>query len=474
MSSGPLRGPVLGAPVLGAPVLSADAMRAAEAACFTAEKPALHYMEKAGRAVARLALRIAAGRAIIILAGPGNNGGDGYVAARYLREAGAEVRVIAVLPPKSEGALWARGTWQGAVEPLADETAPAPILIDAIFGTGARGGLDPAWAADALRLFHAARYVLAVDLPSALNSDDPDITAPYAVQCTLALGALKPAHVLQPSAPQCGTLLLDTLDIPVDSDVRILELPMFRAPGPDDHKYRRGMVAIIAGQMPGAAALAARAATYGGAGYILFIGECASPHLPDAVVRRPSQDLPDILADKRLNALVIGPGAGRDAPALHHLETARISGKSLVIDGDALHLLDADKLFTSPTILTPHEGEFSALFGSLSGTKIDRALEAARTINAVVVYKGADTVIAAPDGQVRIAPAVSPWLASAGTGDVLAGLCGSALARTPDDPFGAASLAVWLHGEAARLAGPALIADDLIDHLPAAVQRALP
>ena len=449
-------------------------MRAAEVACFTEEKPALHYMDKAGRAVARLALRIAAGRAIIILAGPGNNGGDGYVAARYLREAGADVRVIAVLPPTSEGALRARGSWQGPVEPLTTDTAPAPILIDAIFGTGARGRLDPAWAADALRLFRAARYVLAVDLPSALNSDDPDVTGPYAAQCTLALGALKPAHMLQPSAPQCGTVLLDTLDIPTDSDVRMLERPMLCAPRPSDHKYTRGMVAIIAGQMPGAAALAARAAARGGAGYILFIGNCASPHLPDAVVQRPPQDLPDILADKRLNAVVIGPGAGRGEPALHHLETARISGKSLVIDGDALHLLDADKPFTTPVILTPHEGEFSALFGSLSGTKIDRARKAARAINAVVVYKGADTVIAAPDGRLRIAPTASPWLASAGTGDVLAGLCGSALAHRPDDPFGSACLAVWLHGEAARLAGPALIADDLIDHLPAAVQRALP
>lgn len=459
----------------GGPVLTAAQMRAAENACFTAEKAASFYMERAGRAIADVAHRIASGRRILILVGPGNNGGDGYVAARYLRDAGAEIRVVSVTPPKSKEAQWARASWTGPVETLDDNTNIEPILIDAIFGTGARGGLNPAWAKAALRLFDAAAHILAVDIPSALNSDDPAISSPYAAHTSLALGALKPAHVLQPVAAQCGNILLDPLDIPVQSDVRLLERPTITGPQASDHKYRRGMVAIIAGIMPGAASLACRAAMHGGAGYTLYIGDTPqlSPHLPDAVVQRPLSDLPALLCDQRLRALVIGPGLGRTIEAEERLNITRASGKALVIDGDALHLLRADKPFTAPAILTPHEGEFSALFGPLSGTKIDRAQAAARLTNAVIVYKGADTVIAAPDGQVRIAPPGSPWLASAGTGDVLAGLCGGALAHTPDDPFGAACRAVWLHAEAARLAGPALIADDLIDHLPGAVQRAL-
>lgn len=469
MSSGPPRGAIL----------TAAQMRSAEEAAFTRDQPSSHYMDKAGKAVADLVWRIAAGRDVLILCGPGNNGGDGYIAAHYLKAhqmkaRSGDVRVVAVMPPKSEGALWACGLWDGPVETLTAKTKKAPVVVDAIFGTGARGGLDALWEADALRLLTRAERVIAVDLPNALNSDDPAITSPYKVDVTLALGALKPAHVLQPAAQACGEILLDTLGFECASAVEMAERPSMHAPSPADHKYTRGLVAVIEGAMPGAAALAASAAMRGGAGYVVLVGEGAALDLPHAIVRRSASEYEALLEDRRLSALVLGPGLGRFALARVLLEKAKRQAKPLVIDGDALHLLaDTDERFIGPAIVTPHAGEFAALFGHVDGNKIERAKSAAAACNAVVIYKGADTVIAAPDGRVRVATPGPNWLASAGTGDVLAGLCGAALARHPNDPLKAAEEAVWLHNEAARGAGVALIADDLIDQLPGAVQRAL-
>ncbi len=459
------------------PIFTAAQMRAVEAAKFTAERPPSFYMERAGKAVADLVWRIAAGRGILILAGPGNNGGDGYVAARHLQDFGANVRVVPVVGAKSEGARRAAGLWEGPTEPLSADTKAAPIIIDAIFGTGARGGLDPAWEAAAFRLFRKAERVIAIDLPSALNSDNPTSETQWRTDVTLALGALKPAHVLQPAASGCGTLLLDTLGL-VDDDIapdipQFMTPPAILKPLAGDHKYSRGMVAVIAGAMPGAAALAVTAAARGEAGYAVLVSDDVTLNVPHAVVRRSRAQLSRLLGDKRLNAVAIGPGLGRDADARALLDQALASEKPLVIDGDALHLLDPATRFTRPVILTPHHGEFIALFGQIEGNKMDQARIAAERCNAVIVYKGADTVIAAPDGRMRVAPPGSPWLASAGTGDVLAGLCGASLARFPDLPFENAETAVWLHAEAGRLAGPGLIADDLIDHLPKAVQRAV-
>lgn len=455
-------------------ILTAAEMRAAEEATFTAEKPSSHYMDKAGKAVADLVWRVAAGRSVLVLCGPGNNGGDGYIAAHYLKSQGVDVRVVAVIEPKSEGAVWARGIWDGPVETLTAETRAAPIVVDAIFGTGARGGLDPAWEAHVLRLLHAAERVIAVDIPSCMNADNSNITNTYSANITLALGALKPAHILQPSAQYCGTILLDDLNFKISSSALLSPTSKLLPPTPNDHKYTRGMVAVIEGTMPGAAILAASAAMRGGAGYVVLVSDQKPSNMPHAIVQRLPSEYRALLEDKRLSALVLGPGLGRFALAHALLDQAMAQSRPLVIDGDALHLLaDTDRKFSGPAILTPHAGEFEALFGKGDGNKIERARAAALEIGAVVIFKGPDTVIAAPDGQVRIAPPAPAWLASAGTGDVLAGLCGAALARYPDDPLRAAEEAVWLHGEAARLAGPALIADDLIDQLPRAVQRAL-
>ena len=455
-------------------ILTAAEMRAVEEASFTADKPSSHYMDKAGKAVADLVWRIAAGRAVLILCGPGNNGGDGYIAAHYLKERGLEVRVVTMAEPKSEGAKWAREIWGGPVETLTAKSQKAPIVVDALFGIGARGGLNPTWEEDALRLLRGAERVIAVDLPSALQSDDPAIMSLYHADVTLALGALKPAHMLQPAARVCGEVLLDTLGFDCASLVEISKRPHLLTPSPDDHKYTRGMVAVIEGTMPGAAVLAASAAMRGGAGYVVLVSEAAHLNMPHSIVQRMPTEYEALLKDRRLSALVLGPGLGRYALARVLLEKAMKQAKPLVIDGDALHLLaDADQAFSGPAIVTPHAGEFDALFGAGEGNKVERARAAAAHINAVVIFKGPDTVIAAPDGRVRVAEPGPSWLASAGTGDVLAGLCGAALARHPDDPLKAAEEAVWLHNEAARLAGPALIADDIIDQLPRAVQRAL-
>jgi hydroxyethylthiazole kinase-like uncharacterized protein yjeF len=225
------------------------------------------------------------------------------------------------------------------------------------------------------------------------------------------------------------------------------------------------MVAIIAGTMSGASDLSALAAMRAGAGYVTVLGDSQGP--PHALVRTPFSD--QALANDRIGALVIGPGLDRDDLAKVRLEAALNSGHPLIIDGDALRLLDPDRIkaLTVPVILTPHAGEFDALFGKSDADKITRAREAASRANALVVFKGADTVIAAPDGRVRIAQDASDWLSTAGTGDVLAGVIGAMLAAKLD-PLDAASAGVWLHGDAARRLGPAFIADDLADALRSA------
>lgn len=231
-------------------------------------------------------------------------------------------------------------------------------------------------------------------------------------------------------------------------------------PGPDSHKYTRGMVAIVAGGMAGASELASLAAMRAGAGYVLHLGE--GQGAPHALVRKAFS--PEALADDRIGAIVVGPGLGRDDAARHMLDASLAAHRPLVIDGDALRLIDPASI-PAGSILTPHAGEFAHLFGQ-EGDKIARTRRAAAQTGAVIVHKGPDTVIAAPDGRVVVAGAASPWLSTAGTGDVLAGAIG-AMRAAGLDPFAAAGAGVWLHGAAARRLGPAFIADDLADALSA-------
>lgn len=443
-------------PIAGQPVLTAARMKTAEAA---ASVDLFTLMTRAGEGVARETARLAAGAEVLVLCGPGNNGGDGYVAAAALRRAGLPVRVAASGEPATDLAQRARAGWSGPVESLA-KTTPAAILVDALFGTGLSRPLAPELSGPFAALAEAARLAIAVDLPSGVNADTGRLPGPVPpVALTLALGALKPAHALHPAAERCGAVRLLDIGIPTDNAWRMLDRPRLRAPGPEDHKFTRGMVAVIGGRMPGASALAATAAARAGAGYVLLLGG-ATDRLPHAVVRRSWSA--DALTDPRIGAVVVGPGLGRDAAAEARLAAALASPHPLVIDGDGLRLLAPGALAGRPggAVLTPHAGEFEHLFGDSGADKIAATLAAARRAGAVVVHKGADTVLADPHGQVGLQPGGSPWLSTAGTGDVLAGAIGAMLAAGLP-PFEAAAAGVWLHGEAARRCGASFIADDL-------------
>ena len=238
------------------------------------------------------------------------------------------------------------------------------------------------------------------------------------------------------------------------------ELPILTPAG---HKYDRGMVVLLAGAMPGAIALAATAAARTGAGFVRIDGDQIIANVPAAIV----QGLHGGLDDRRIGALLVGPGLGKDNGGL--LDRALASGRPLVLDADAL-VGDPERFtrLADPAILTPHEGEFIRLFGKLVGSKVDQALEAARISGCVLVYKGPDTLVASPDGRVGFAPPSPAWLASAGTGDVLAGMVAAMRARGLP-PYEAACAAVWLHGRAAEAAGPGMIADDLAAAIPHAL-----
>jgi len=231
---------------------------------------------------------------------------------------------------------------------------------------------------------------------------------------------------------------------------------------PGGHKYGRGLVHALAGMMPGAIALSVRAAAYSGAGYVRVSTSRPIDGLPSSIVQLDHASV----NDERIGCLLVGPGLG-DMPQV--LTLALTSKAPKVIDADGItHLGETERLKSQDAIITPHEGEFVRLFGEIDGTKAERALEAARRSGAVVVYKGPDTLVAAPDGRLGFAPCAHPWLASAGTGDVLAGIIAALRARGLA-PFEAASAGVWLHGRAAEIAGPELIADDLAEAIPAAI-----
>ena len=444
------------------PILTAEQMRAAERRAIDGGTPETELMERAGRALAE-AVRLYAGpRETLILCGPGNNGGDGYVAARHLAAAGYPVRVASLAEPSAHAAKWARSKWQGPVEPFA-EAAEAPIVIDCLFGTGLSRGLDPSVSQRILQLVDRALVAVACDLPSGVASDDGALLSPIGrYGLTVTFGALKPAHRLMPAMGKMGRVVL--ADIGIEAESAWFELGPADLPplDPEGHKYSRGLVHCLAGQMPGAIALSASAAAKSGAGYVRVSTSLPIPGLPSAIVQTGGADL----QDQRIGCILVGPGLG-DVPQV--LTLALTAPRPIVIDADAIGLVgEPERLHGHDTILTPHEGEFRKLFGERAGSKPERALEAARRSQSVVVYKGPDTLVAAPDGRLGFAPPAPPGLASAGTGDVLAGMIAAMRARGME-PFEAACAAVWIHGRAARLAGPGMIADDLVEAIPLAL-----
>ena len=452
------------APMHRRPILTSDAIRSAEQSAIDGGPAVETLMERAGAALAEAAVRFGGPLPALVLCGPGNNGGDGYVAARPLASRGMNVRIAALSDPKSGGAKWARSQFEGDVERLSERTEPAPLVIDALFGTGLKNPVEDVAVQQLFRLIQSASVSVACDLPSAVASDSGELLNDVpSFDLTVAFGALKPAHRLMPAMHRCGRVVLADIGVAASSqwfEIGAPELPPVDAAA---HKYSRGMVHCLAGKMPGAIALAATAAARSGAGYVRVSTSRAIDGLPAAVVQTDSA----IINDDRIGCLLVGPGMG-DIPQV--LTLALTSNAPKVIDADAIAAVEEPgRLRGQNAVLTPHEGEFGRLFRDLHGSKSERALEAARQSDSVIVYKGPDTLVAAPDGRLGFAPPAPAWLATAGTGDVLAGIIAAFVARGMP-AFEAACAAVWVHGRAAELAGSGMIADDLAAAIPAALQ----
>ncbi|HEY6661673.1 MAG TPA: NAD(P)H-hydrate dehydratase [Sphingomicrobium sp.] len=445
------------------PILTAEAMRAAEQSAIDGGTSVEVLMERAGAALAEATYRFSGPMPALILCGPGNNGGDGFVAARDLAGRGIEVRVAALADPASEAARWARSQWSGSVETLSEATEPAPLVIDALFGTGLKRGLDGQTARALSRLCDSAVARVACDLPSGVETDTGAELSPIpAFDLTVTFGALKSAQRLFPAMHKCGRVTLADIGIAASDAWHEIAAPALSPLDPGGHKYSRGLVHALSGKMPGAIALAARAAARAGAGTVRVSSSLPIDGLPAAVVWMDTAEV----NDERIGCLLVGPGMG-DIPPL--LTLALTSKAPKVIDADAIsHLGDPDRLKGQDAVVTPHDGEFQRLFGKIEGSKPERALAAAKRSGAVVAYKGPDTVVASPDGRLGFAPPSPAWLASAGSGDVLAGIVAAMRARGLP-AFEAACAGVWLHGRAAELAGPQMIADDLAEAVAGAL-----
>jgi hydroxyethylthiazole kinase-like uncharacterized protein yjeF len=448
----------------GRPILTAAAMRAAEQAAIDGGATIESLMERAGQALAEAIFEYAGNRPVLVACGPGNNGGDGYVAASHLRKLGVPVRVAALAEPATDACKWAQKEWGGWTEELA-AAEPAAVLVDCLFGTGLKRELDPS-AADRLnQLAKLSRVVVACDLPSGADSDGGALlsTVP-SCEMTVTFGALKPAHRLMPAMHRMGRVVLADIGLVANTDWFEIGPPQMPPIPADAHKYTRGLVHALSGTMPGAIALAARAAARAGAGYVRVSTTRSIDNLPSAIVQTDTATL----EDPRIGCVLVGPGMG-DLPQV--LTLALTAKAPVVIDADAIaHVGEPERLKGQDAVITPHEGEFGRLFGDIEGSKADRALAAAKRSGATLVYKGPDTLVAAPDGRVGFAPPAPSWLAIAGTGDVLAGMIAALRARGMEG-FDAACAGVWLHGCAAEIAGPAMIADDLVEAIPYALAR---
>lgn len=452
-------------------VLTVAQMRAAEEELIAAGTSVDALMQMAGRGAGEWVRRIAGGGSVTVLCGPGNNGGDGWVIAEYLREHGNAVRVVEARVPATDAARNARALYRGAVV-AADAVASGDVFVDCLFGSGLTRALPDDLLGLLCGLAGRHRHRIAVDVPSGVESDSGAALNAGLPKwsLTVALGAWKHAHFAMPACATMGAVRLVDIGVAaVAGAARVLRRPLFTAPAADAHKYRRGMLGILAGEMPGAGVLAATAALRAGAGYVKMAANAAPPVVPPELV--VTADIDAMLADGRASALLIGPGLGRSDEAARLLAKVLHAGKPAVVDADALVLLRPAMLGPAPCVLTPHEGEMAALeraFGlSGAGLRRERALALAEVSGAVVVLKGPDTVIAAPGGEVVVSPRASSWLSVAGTGDVLAGTIASRLA-THGQALRAAEEGLWLHGEAARLCGAAFTTGDLAHAVQAA------
>lgn len=520
--------------ITGPELLTTHEMAKADRLAAEAGVPTLVLMETAGRAVADEAMEmLGEGGRVAVLCGPGNNGGDGFVAARLLKGAGYDVRLglLGTVAALRGDARRMADRWTGEIARLSSrQLEGARLVIDALFGAGLNRALDGEAAAVVGQINASGIPVLAVDVPSGLDGSRGAPTGPAVVQAThtVTFFRRKPGHLLLPGRGLCGRVTVVDIGIPAAvldaikprtfANTPALWRDVVPIPGSGGHKYTRGHAIVVSGppESTGAARLSARATLRVGAGLVTV----ASPRLAfpvnaahlTAIMINPF-DAPDglesVLADARRNVVLIGPGAGIGDATRTMVEIALKTEAAVVLDADALTSFAEPEPSASPSqafgflasstagasddatpdslfamiarrssrsvVLTPHDGEFKRLFGAgdPEASKLDRARDAARRSGAVVVLKGADTTISAPDGRAAINENAPPWLATAGSGDVLAGFITGLLAQGMP-AFEAACAAVWLHGECANDFGMGLIAEDLPEILPRVLQRVLP
>ena len=463
-------------------ILTVAQMTAADRQAIEAGASGAELMERAGAAVADAVIARFPVHPTVVLAGPGNNGGDGYVIARRLHESGWPVRIEALTPPKTPDAIRAKDLWNGETRPLSQRLDPAELVIDALFGAGLDRPLGLESARLARSLQQSPQRVVAVDTPSGLSGDTGRAVGDecFAAGLTVTFHRRKPAHVLQPGRDFCGEVVVADIGLG-STPARLHEngpelwLLRFPWPGVSAYKHTRGRLIVVSGEAwnTGAARLAARAGLRTGAGLVTLYSPpdalmVNASHL-EAVMLQPFEtDLELEAAASRVEAVVIGPAAGVTEATLSNVLALARTGAALVLDADALSVFRDDPLelfsvLDRDDVLTPHPGEFERVFpGVLAGEpeRISAVRAAAARAQAVVLLKGPDTVIASPDGRAAVNLNGSRWLATAGSGDVLAGFIGGLIAQGMDS-FEAACAGVWIHAACAEGFGPGLVSEDL-------------
>jgi ADP-dependent NAD(P)H-hydrate dehydratase / NAD(P)H-hydrate epimerase len=488
-------------------ILTPHEMKQADRETIESGIPGIELMRRAGHAVADAAEKLASpGSRIVVAAGPGQNGGDGFIAAAILAERGYPVGLgLLGAPDRLTGdAANAAEGWTGEIGRAEDLSfQDADVIVDALFGTGLARDLEGAARLTVEHMNASGRPVLAVDLPSGIDGDTGEVRG-VAVKATrtVTFAARKPCHLLMPGRAYCGPVEVADIGIgrttleakggKLFANNPALWNHALPRPGPSSHKYERGHTLVASGgaTRTGAARLAARAALRIGSGLVTV----ASPpealgvnaaHLTAVMLRGCDgpEGLNTILQDPRFNALVLGPALGIHAGTRAMVAVAVHARRSLVLDADALTSFEglASELHgafrNAPTVLTPHDGEFSRLFKGHpdlidAASKIERARRAAAYTGAVMLLKGPDTVIAAPDGRAGINENGTPYLATAGSGDTLCGLIAGLMAQGVP-AFEAACAGVWIHAEAGARFGPGLIAEDLAELVPGVLRDLL-